>query len=151
LKKAFVGSYKISTTFNAPIDFVFEWCTDFREDDGKMTGSTAKRKFLEQTKERVVWMSEFKEKGKSKEGVRVVWLHPPDLWTLATCGDTNEVGEYRLTQKGKNKTRLDMKFHITHGTKDEVEDKKKWEKEVTEEWEIFARHLETDYKESQNK
>jgi hypothetical protein len=148
LKKTFVETYKVSKTFRAPLDYVFRWCTDFREDDGKMTGSKAKRIFLERSAKRIVWISEFKEKGKAKEGVRVVWLQPPNSWTLDTCGDQREIGEYNLTQKGKNKTRLDMKFQIGFESKDEVEDKKKWEKEVTEEWEIFGRHLENDYSES---
>jgi hypothetical protein len=148
LKKSFVETYKVSKTFKAPLDYVFEWCTDFREDDGKMTGSKAKRVFLERTDKRVVWVSEYKEKGKAKEGFRVVWLHPPDSWMLDTCGDNRELGEYKLTQKGKNKTRLDMKFRISYDSKDEVEDKKKWEKDGSEEWDIFRTHLENDYKDS---
>jgi hypothetical protein len=148
LKKTFVETYKASETFRAPLNFVFAWCTDFREDDGKMTGSSMRRKFLERTHKRMVWWSEYKEKGKPKEGLRVVWLHPPNSWTLDTCGDHRELGEYKLTQKGKNKTRLDMKFRMSYDSKDEVEDKKKWEKELGEEWDIFRRHLENDYKAS---
>lgn len=141
-------TYKVSKTFKAPMDFVFQWCTDFREDDGTMTGSKAKRTFLEKTDKRVVWITDYKEKGKSREGVRVVWLHPPDSWYLDTCGDGREVGEYTLSQKGKNKTRLDMKFHVTFDSKDEIEDKKKWEEDVAEEWDTFGEHLEKDYKAS---
>jgi hypothetical protein len=148
LKKLFVETYKVSKTFKAPLDFVFGWCTDFREDDGKMTGSKAKRTFLERTDKRIVWVVEYKEKGKSKEGVRVVWLHAPDSWKLDTCGDGSEIGEYKLSGKGKNKTRLDMKFQIVYESKDEVEDRKKWEKEVTAEWDVFGRYLQDDYKKS---
>lgn len=141
-------TYKISQTFKAPLDYVFGWCTDFREDDGKMTGSKAKTTFLERTDKRIVWVTEYKEKGKPQEGIRVVWLHAPDSWTLDTCGDQRELGEYNLTQKGKNKTKLDMKFQISFDSKEEVQDRKKWEKEVDEEWDIFRTHLENDYKES---
>ena len=146
MKKAFVETYKVSQSFKAPLDYVFAWCTDFREDDGKMTGSKAKKTFLERTKKRAVWVVQYKENGKSKEGVRVVWLRAPDSWTLDTCGDGRELGEYNLAQKGKNKTRLDMKFQISFDSKEEVEDKKKWVKEVREEWGIFRTHLENDYK-----
>lgn len=148
MKKEFVETYKISQSFKAPLDFVFRWCTDFREDDAKMTGSKAKRTFLERTDKRIVWITQYKEDGKSKEGVRAVWLHAPDSWSLDTCGDQHELGEYKLTEKGKNKTRLDMKFQISYSGKNEVEERKKWEKEVGEEWEIFRRHLEDDYRES---
>jgi hypothetical protein len=148
LKKTFVETYKISKSFKAPLDYVFAWCTDFREDDGKMTGSKATRAFLERTDKRIVWAVEYKEKGTTKDGIRAVWLHPPDSWTLDTCGDHREIGEYRLSSKGKNKTRLDMKFQISFDSKDDIDDKKKWEKEGSEEWDIFRTHLENDYKQS---
>lgn len=57
LAKATVKTYELSQTFNAPLDFVFKWCTDFREDDPKMVGSTAKRTFLERTDKRIVWVA----------------------------------------------------------------------------------------------
>jgi hypothetical protein len=92
LKSAVVGTYKVSKTFNAPIDFVFKWCTDFREDDGKMVGSKNKKRFLERSKKRIVWVSTYKEDGVPGEGLRVVWLRPPDAWHFETCGDEYERG-----------------------------------------------------------
>ena len=148
LKKNFVETYGSSQTFKAPLDFVFRWCTDFREDDGEMIGSKAKRTFLEKTSKRVIWVVEYKEDGRVQQGIRVVWLHPPDSWNLDTCGDHREIGEYVLSPKGKNKTRLDMKFKVSYDSKEDVSDKKKWEKEVAEEWQTFADHLEKDYRES---
>lgn len=148
MKKAYVETYKASATFRAPLEYVFQWCTDFREDDGDMVGSKAKRTFLEKTDKRIVWIEHKEKKGKSKEGVRVVWLHPPDAWYLDTCGDGREVGQYKLTGKGKNKTRLDMEFRITYDSKHDAPDKKKWEKDVDEEWESFASHLEDDFRTS---
>lgn len=145
MKKNFTETYKVSKTFNAPLDFVFHWCTDFREDDGKMTGSKAKRTFLERTEKRIVWAVNYREKGKNREGLRVVWLQPPDAWYLDTCGDGREVGEYKLTPKGRDRTRLDMKFRVSYESKDEVEDKKKWERDASDEWDTFARYLEKDY------
>lgn len=145
MKKSYVETYHVSKTFRAPLDFVFAWCTDFREGDNKMTGSKSKRKILEKTEKRILWIVEYKEKGETREGVRVVWPHPPDSWHLDTCGDGKELGEYRLSPKGKNKTRLDMEFRITYDDKDEIEDKDEWEKETRELWDIFAWYLEKDY------
>lgn len=103
---------------------------------------------MERTKQRVVWASGYKEKGKTTEGIRVVWLHPPDSWNLDICGDQQGTGNYNLTAKGRKKTRLDMKFRMTYESEDEVADRKKWENELSEEWDIFAGYLEKDYKES---
>jgi hypothetical protein len=146
LKKAFIETYKVSQTFSAPIEYVFDWCTDFREDDGQMIGSKTKKSFIERTDKRIVWAVERKEKGKKVVGIRVVWLDRPNSWTLNTCGDQIEVGHYVLKKKGKNKTKLDMEFNITFDSKDEVEDKKKWLKSSKEEWGTFRQHLEEDYK-----
>jgi hypothetical protein len=151
LKKAFVQTYNVSKTFKAPLAFVFDWCTDFREDDGKMTGSKAKMTFLEKTDKRMVWVVDYKEKGKAKEGIRVVWLHPPDSWSLDTCGDGKELGEYKLKEKGNGKTRLDMEFRLTYDNKADVEDKKTWEKETEEFWDVLGQFLEKDYNESLRK
>ena len=148
MKKNFIVSYKASQIFRAPLEFVFRWCTDFREDDGEMVGEKEKRTFLERTPRRIIWVDEYKEKGKKNEGFRVVWLCPPNAWYLDTCGDMREIGEYVLSPKGKNKSRLDMKFDITYESKDDIPDRKKWQKDVDEEWATFASYLEKDYKDS---
>lgn len=138
--------YKISETFNAPIEYVFAWCTDFREDDNKYTGSKTVRKILEKTPERVIWHVRYKEGKGFAEGVRAVWLNPPKSWHLDTCGDGREVADYELTPLGKSKTRLDMKFVVTYDSKKEVEDKDEWEEDGIKHWRIYKKALEADFK-----
>lgn len=46
---------KVTKTINAPLRYVFNWCTDFREDDPALTNSKGSRKILEKTKKRVVY------------------------------------------------------------------------------------------------
>jgi hypothetical protein len=148
LKYSFTETYRVSQIFNAPIDFVFGWCTDFREDDWKMTGSRVRRHFLERTKKRILWVSEYREGGEKKQGIRAVWLKPPYSWHLDTCGDRRETGDYILTRLGRNRTRLDMVFTVTYDRRQDVEDKVQWEKESKAEWKVFAHYLESDYKSS---
>ena len=138
--------YKLSETFDAPIDYVFAWCTDFREDDNKLIGSKTERTILEKTPERVVWRVRYKDGKGFAEGVRAVWLTPPNAWHLDTCGDGREVGDYKLKALGKSKTRLDMKFLVTYDSKKEVEDKDEWEADGVKHWKIYRKRLEADYK-----
>ena len=138
--------YKLSETFDAPMEYVFAWCTDFREDDNKMIGSKTERKILEKTPERVIWRVRYKDGKEYAEGVRVVWLDPPKSWHFDTCGDGREVGEYKLTPLSKSKTRLDMKFVVTYPSKDEVEDKDEWEEDGVKHWKIYKKALEADFK-----
>jgi len=149
LAKVYVQKYKLSQTFKAPLDFTYQWCTDFREDDNKMIGSKTKRTFLERGKNRFVWVVNYKEDGEAKEGIRAVWLRPPDEWYLDTCGDGREVGEYKLKPVGKNKTRLDMVFRVTYDSKDKIESKDDLQKNGRKHWTIYAGYLEKDYKSRQ--
>jgi hypothetical protein len=129
------------------MDYVFAWCTDFREGDPqKYLGSKTVRKILEKTPERVIWAVRFKDGKGFSEGVRAVWLNPPKSWHLDTCGDGREVGDYKLTSLGKSKTRLDMKFVVTYDRPKGVEDKDEWEEDVKKQWKIYRKALEADFK-----
>jgi hypothetical protein len=102
---------KVSKTIRAPLHFVYDWCTDYKESDPKITGSKSKRKILLKSKHRVVYVMNYKSHGKLKSAVDVVTLYPPKAWHLDFTGDEDdEVGDYALTSLGPRKTRLDMKF-----------------------------------------
>lgn len=148
MKTSYSETYKLSKTFAAPLDFVYAWCTDYREDDAKMLGSKLRRAFHEKTKERVIWTITGKDLPAGIDPVRVVWLRPPNAWHLETCGDEVLVGDYKLTAVGKGRTRLDMTFTQTHSSKKEVRDKKTFVHGTLDHWNHYARFLERDYKRS---
>jgi len=146
LVKPINQTYKLSKKFNAPLDYVFKWCTDFREDDNKMVGSKTVRKILEKNRQRGIGRVRYKEGKGFAEGVRFVALHPPSAWHLDTCGDGREVGDYKLTSLGKNKTRLQMRFTVTYDSKKDVEDRDEWEKDGDDHWTIYKKALEAEFK-----
>ena len=92
--------------------FVFNWCTDFREDDPGLTGSKSQRKILEKTKKRAVYVSLYTGgDGNLKVGVNIVTLKSPVSWHLEFFGEEDDgIGEYKLVNLGKNKTKLNMVF-----------------------------------------
>jgi hypothetical protein len=147
LMGAFVRIHTASKNFKAPLDFVYAWCTDFREDDRKMTGSKRRRQILMRSPEMVVWKLDPKGT-RGREGIRVVWLAPPDQWHLETCGDGSEVGDYKLTTVGTKKTRLNMVFRLTYSKRSEIEKKKEWESRLEKNWDAYGRFLEKEYLES---
>lgn len=144
LRKAFSETYHVTETFNAPLGFVYKWCTDFREDDLKMVGSTTKRMILVRTKRLVVWGTKLKG-AKTYAGIRSVWLKPPNRWHLDAGGDKHLTGDYRLTSIGKTRTRLDMNFTEISEDRRKVQSRKSWESETQEEWDAYVRYLERDY------
>jgi hypothetical protein len=148
-------TYRISKKFSAPLNFVYRWCTDFREDDYKMSGTTkfeqtARRRFLERSDKRMIWMMNRRVGNRMVEGIRAVWLYPPDSWHLETCGDHMETGDYKLYKLNASKTRLDMKFTIVYDDPVKVQSQEEWARGPRKNWAAFARYLEADYRKSRN-
>lgn len=109
--ETFALRYSYSTTFDVPIKYVFNWCTDFRPDDNKLTGAKYPRIILESTRNRVVFAS-YKEglDRCAKLAVRIVTLYPSKYaWHLDYFGEEDlETGDYKLRRLGKRKTLLEM-------------------------------------------
>jgi hypothetical protein len=147
MKPGYMVSYHLSQKFNAPKDFVYSWCTDYREEDPMMLGSKLRRRFIERTSERVIW---WVDEGGKKEGkpqpIRVVWLSPPDRWHLETCGDGFEMGDYKVIALGAEKTRLDMEFTVAFDDRRLAEASKMMEANGRNHWKAYAKFLERDYK-----
>ncbi len=103
---------RVSKTINAPMRFVFNWCTDFREDDPALTGSKSQRKILEKSKQHSVFVSLYTgSDGSQKIGVNIVTLRAPSSWHLEYFGEEDtEIGDYKLSSLDKNKTKLSMVF-----------------------------------------
>lgn len=140
---------RITKTINAPLGYVFAWCTDFREDDPKLTGSENQRKVLEKTRRRAVFVTLYKgDSGREKIGVDLVTLAPPDAWHLEFFGEEdNETGEYRLTKLGRERTKLTMLFREKWKTQSPPT--KAWQVQHTNEiWDKYVAALEADYSKS---
>jgi len=112
MQKAAPQVIRVSKTINAPIRYVFNWCTDLAEDDPQLTGSKSRRIILEKTKKRAVYASLYTgSDGNEKIGVNLVTLKAPISWHLEFFGEEDdEIGDYKLSSLGKNKTKLTMVF-----------------------------------------
>ena len=138
-------TYRASRIINAPLRFVYNWCTDYREDDNKIAGSRTRRIILQKTKRRVVFTTTQRRRGKTVSTVRIVTLHPPNSWQLDKVGEeADEIGDYRLTRLGPRKTRLDMtfkaKYKIANAPTSEEDTK-----QTNRVWDRYTAALEKDY------
>lgn len=102
--------FRVSTTklINAPLKDVFEWCTDFREDDPAKVHKRPDhtRKIIEKTGKKVRLTEEWKEDGRHYKENATIYLYPPDHWRLESTGDRwDSRAEYTLKPEGK-KTRI---------------------------------------------
>lgn len=140
-------TYKHSRVFNVPIKFAYDWCTDYSPVDSKIVGSKFPRIILEKTKKRVVYAGyKVGMDGKQKLAVRIVTLRPGAYsWHLDYFAEEDlEVGEYKLTRVGENRTKFDMTLKNTwkHG---KGPTRKEFEADTKKVWDKYAPALERDY------
>jgi predicted DCC family thiol-disulfide oxidoreductase YuxK len=135
---------RFSKVINAPLRFVYDWCTDYREDDYKITGAKSRRLIIEKTKRRTVYINQ-QRGSKIGKAVNIVTLHPPNRWHLDSIGDQrNETGEYHLKKLGSRSVRLDMVFRINWKIPPSPT-RAEFLRHLNESWGKYATALETDY------
>lgn len=149
-------SYEVSKTINALMEKVFDWCTDFREDDPQISGSPGRYVIVQKSKDSVVFYWERPVEGKPLRTRYTVHLYPPNKWTVDhpvhfsgilprgkdAVGEDH--GEYLLESLG-DRTRLTMKFNISLKERPAVpldEIRQKRQKHASELWDAFIKELE---------
>lgn len=143
-------TYKHTRVFDAPVKFVYDWCTDYSSEDSKITKAKYPRIILEKSKERAVYASYKKgSDGKPKLAVRIVTLHPKKFaWHLDYFAEEDlEVGEYKLTRLGASSTRLDMVLK-NKWKKGKGPSRKEFEESAKSVWDKYVPALERDYRKS---
>jgi hypothetical protein len=138
-------TYHVSKIVNAPLKFVFNWCTDFREDDNQITGSRTQRKIMQKTRRRVIYVSTYERDGETVSGVNIVTLRPPRAWYLEYVGEEeDEIGRYRLRRLSPRRTRLDMTFTERYKV-DNAPTKEEDKKHTEQMWSKYVAALENDF------
>jgi hypothetical protein len=142
-------SYSLIKTIKAPLREVYDWCTDFREDDPEITGSPGKYIIVKKTRNRVVFDWERTVEGQYRRTRFAVDLHPPDRWNVKSRDENRlSVGEYKLKQL-ENSTQLTMTFNVTVDRKPDVhiEEYRRLRLRNAENiWDRFITRLEKDVK-----
>jgi hypothetical protein len=98
----------------APTSFVYRWCTDYREDDDRITNDLYhfRSKVVLREPDRVIRIITVPGRDRNRcTDVEIITLKPPLRWSLEKFSLTDdETGEYRLTRKGPALTCLEMRF-----------------------------------------
>jgi hypothetical protein len=138
-------TYRVKKTINAPLKFVYDWCTDYREDDNQITGSKVQFKILQKTNSRVIYLRTYEQAGKAMIGVKIVTLRPPKAWYLDQVGeDEDAIGIYKLTRVGPEKTKLNMTFTEKYKISD-AHTKEEDRNQTDQMWDKYVAALEEDY------
>ena len=138
-------TYRVTKTINAPLKFVYDWCTDYRTDDNQITGSKAQFRILQKTNRRAIYLRTSERDGKTMIGVKMVTLRPPKVWYLDQVGeDEDAIGKYKLTRVEPEKTRLDMTFTEKYKISD-APTKEEDRNNTDQMWDKYVAALEEDY------
>jgi hypothetical protein len=100
----------ISKIIDAPLRYVYDWCTDFRSDDAKREGSEIRHRVVKVSPERLVRVKVGRHGARTPTtNVEVVRLSPPNAWHKDTIGEEDlDSMDYKLTALGPNKTRFSL-------------------------------------------
>jgi hypothetical protein len=140
--------YRIRVTFDAPIDYVFAWCTDYTPQDAKLEGEAYTRKIIERRKRQVIFEDLEETKTGWDWGRDVVTLRPPTRWHMKGVGNHRDVeADYRLKTLPNGRTELDLRWRRRPKVPDAAKlTKAQREASSLRAWKLFGAALEQDYK-----
>ncbi len=140
--------YRMRTTINAPLDFVYRWCTDYRSDDARRAGEKYNRRVIARTRQRVLFEDLWWEPDGWRWRRSDVTLLPPDRWHADSIGNGRTASiEYRLTDLPRERTQLEIRMRRRPGLRStENPPKAHLERELRVMWRHFGSALETDYR-----
>ncbi len=107
-------TYRFRKLVRAPLPFVYRWCTDYRQDDDRITDSIYQyqAKIVLREPTRIVRIITLPGRNRNRNtDVEIISLLPPDRWHLEKLSVTDdETGAYRLVRRGPKLTAVQMRF-----------------------------------------
>lgn len=148
MPKARSAFFEVNAKFRAPLEFVYEWLTDFSPRDPALLGEHYERRILVRSPRRVV----FEDLSSTTDGW--VWLRnevtrrPPDSWRLTAIGNRlSAEANYKLTSVGPEASALRMRWRLRSGfVRTPIPPRKLIEPAMSNVWSAYARPLERDYR-----
>ncbi len=136
---------QVTKTIKAPIKYVYEWCTDFRSDDGRF--SKTRHKVIHVGSDRVVRIIQrVTPIESSKVAVELVRLSPPDAWHKDQIGVTDlDAMDYKLALLASGRTRLTISITERWVTRKHPT-RSQWVSDANEYWDSLVAALEEDYR-----
>jgi hypothetical protein len=100
---------RLTKTIEAPLKYVYDWCTDYRTDDGKFSKSKPRFQVLRPSKDRVVRLRTSGTRKSPVLALELIRLNPPNGWHVDQIDESDlETTDYRLTRVGPRRTRITL-------------------------------------------
>jgi hypothetical protein len=138
---------RVSLPIHAPSRYVYDWCTDYRSDDGRFSNGRSSYRVIKISPRRVVRIRVSRGSGRNPRiAVELVGLNPPHSWHLDQIDETDQQAlDYRVIAVGRGRTRLQLlvterwvtpKFPTPDALR----------AQVRKTWTMFAAAIEADYR-----
>jgi hypothetical protein len=138
---------RLSLAIRAPSRYVYEWCTDYRTSDSRLSRARVTFRVIRISPRRVLRIRVHRGRGRDPAiAVDLVRLNPPHSWHLDQIDETDRQSlDYRVAAMGRARSRLHLlvtERWVTpdHPTKEELR------AQVAATWARFAAALEADYR-----
>lgn len=140
---------RVSRVINAPLRYVYDWCTDYRNDDGRLSKRRPRPTFrvIRISPRRVLRIRTAGGPGRDPAiAIDLVRLNPPYSWHLDQIDEADQQSlDYRLTLVGRGRTRLQLLVTERWVTPD-FPTKEELRASVTRTWGRFGAAIESDYR-----
>jgi hypothetical protein len=146
-------TYVVRATFQAPLDFVYRWCTDFTSQDAQHEDDEYERKIIRRTSREVVYEDLYDSKDGWFWSHHQVRLQPPNRWHSDTVGSHRAMSlDYNLSKLPRGRTQLTLTARRRpYGVGGRNPARSQWEAPVAKSWRNFGRALEKDYRKASAK
>jgi hypothetical protein len=141
------ATVRVSVVIHAPSRYVYDWCTDYRSDDGRFSNGRARYRVIKISPRRVVRIRVSRGSGRDPRiAVELVSLHPPHSWHLDQIDETDQQSlDYRVSAVGRARTRLQLLSTERWVTPD-FPTPEALRAQIAKTWAMFATALEADYR-----
>jgi hypothetical protein len=140
---------RVSLVIQAPWRYVYDWCTDYRSDDGRFSKARPRPSFrvIRISPRRVVRIRVYRGSGRDPAvTVEKIRLNPPRSWHQDQIDETDHQSvDYRVRAVGRARTRLQLLSTERWVTPD-FPTREALRAQIARTWARFAAALEADYR-----
>jgi hypothetical protein len=140
---------RLSLVIQAPARYVYEWCTDYRSDDGRFSGRRPRSSFrvIRISPRRVLRIRVSRGFGRDPAiAVDLVRLNPPHSWHLDQIDETDQQSlDYRVSTVGRGRSRLHL-LVTERWVTSEFPTPEALRAQVARTWARFIAAIEADYR-----
>jgi hypothetical protein len=143
------ATVRLSLVIQAPARYVYEWCTDYRTDDGRFSSRRPRPRYhvIRISPRRVLRVRVARQPRREPAvAVDLVRLNPPRSWHLDQIDEADRQSlDYRVRPVGRARTRLYLVSTESWLTPD-FPTREALRAQIAKTWARFAAALEADYR-----